>query len=106
MNILISQTCNYKWPGFRLVCALKNLDPKSQMAISVYAKLEICVNKEKCCVINFVLDLCYNLLWVGSDHVGSYHFMWDTAGLWNDSRSKAHMFLFISSVIQLLRVVA
>ena len=32
--------------------------------------------------------------------------MWDTAGLRNDSRSKAHMFLFISSVIQLLRVVA
>ena len=32
--------------------------------------------------------------------------VWDTAGLRNDSRSKAHMFLFISSVIQLLRVVA
>ena len=33
-------------------------------------------------------------------------YLWDTAGLRNDSRSKTHMMLFILSVVQLLRVVA
>ena len=35
---------------------------KSQMAITGYIKREIYVNKEKYCVINFVFDLCYNLV--------------------------------------------
>jgi len=44
-------------------------------------------------------------LWKTQNHHYTNN-LWDTAELRNDSRSKAHMFLFISSVIQLLRVVA
>jgi len=55
--------------------------------------------------LSHFLPVLYSI--IGSWCLPAQHMvLWDTAGLRNDSRSKAHMFLFISSVIQLLRVVA
>ena len=41
---------------------IKELGTKSQMAFTEHTKPEMYVNKEKYCVINFLLELCHNLV--------------------------------------------
>ena len=61
-------------------------------SIVVFMKLE---SFARCLLLFLVKKIANQFSSVDSQDPVTWPYLWDTAGLWNDSRSKAHMMLFI-----------